>query len=335
MRFHRVLSTGFLFALAVMLRAYAVEAQIPLDGSFVARRVCPAFQSFRQETNPGNVMTVVDRAYSLVGKNAADATHYLVEVPEASPPRRWVAAECGTYVGGASGNAATRPSPVAPETKRRDFVLAVSWQPAFCEIRPHKPECRSTGADFAATHLSLHGLWPQPQSVEYCGISPAQRSLDRDGRWDQLDPVHLTGATRDALDRAMPGTRSHLERHEWTRHGSCYGTTPDEYFRDAIALVTALDASPIQGFLAEHVGRTVSTNDLRARFDRAFGGNAGSRVAFVCGTDRDSGRTLLTEIRINVRGTIGATPDLATLLLSAPTVPRGCGSGVIDPVGLQ
>jgi len=343
---HRCVSAGFVFVLAVTLLAGPADAQVPLDGYFITFHACPAYQSFRQQTNPGNVMTVADRAYPLYGKNAADATHYLVDVREASPRQRWVAAECGVYVVPV-GNVSTPhgPTPTAPTPTRTpggdtaeggDFVFAVSWQPAFCETRPNKPECTSmTGDRFDATHLTLHGLWPQPQGVEYCGIASAQRSLDQSSHWDQLDPVNLTTSTRDALDRVMPGTQSHLERHEWTKHGSCYGTSPDEYFDDAIALITALDGSPVQGFLASHIGQNVSTNDIRAEFDQAFGGNAGSHVKFTCATDTNTGRSLLTEMQIQVRGTIGTTPDLGALMLAAPTIQRGCGSGIIDPAGLQ
>ena len=41
------------------------------------------------------------------------------------------------------------------------YVLALNWQPAFCQFNMDKPECRELdGTDFAATHLAIHGLWP-------------------------------------------------------------------------------------------------------------------------------------------------------------------------------
>ena len=41
-----------------------------------------------------------------------------------------------------------------------DMVLAVSWQPGFCETRPRLPECRSQKKSrYDATHFALHGLW--------------------------------------------------------------------------------------------------------------------------------------------------------------------------------
>lgn len=328
---------------AIIAMGTAAGAQIPLQGSFVAGRACPAYRSFRDATNPGHVTTTVGRSYPLRGKNAAVATHYLVEVAEASPSQRWVATECGVV--GAAGNAPARPDPTrAPEptprptaeraSRVRDAVLAVSWQPSFCEIRSSRSECRSMTSDrFDATHLTLHGLWPE--DIEYCGITPAQQDLDRAKRWDRLARVDLTPSTRDTLARVMPGTRSHLDRHEWTRHGSCHGSSAEEYFRTAIALLGALNAAPVQAFLTRKIGTAVDTNAIRAEIDRAFGANAGSRVAFVCERERGGDRTLLTEMRINVRGVIDATSDLGTLILAAPTVPRGCGRGVIDAVGLQ
>ena len=59
-------------------------------------------------------------------------------------------------------------------------MLAVTWQPAFCQLHARKPECGSQTSDrFDATHFTLHGLWPQPRAKEYCGVSAALRDLDR------------------------------------------------------------------------------------------------------------------------------------------------------------
>ena len=58
-------------------------------------------------------------------------------------------------------------------------VLAASWQPAFCETRPAKPECLSQTEDRVdATGFSLHGLWPQPVDNVYCGVPPELRAVD-------------------------------------------------------------------------------------------------------------------------------------------------------------
>ena len=48
------------------------------------------------------------------------------------------------------------------------FVLALSWEPAFCETQPDVPECRSqTTGSLDARQFSLHGLWPPDV---YCDV---------------------------------------------------------------------------------------------------------------------------------------------------------------------
>ncbi len=103
------------------------------------------------------------------------------------------------------------------------YVLALCWQPAFCEGNARKRECKSmTGARFDATHLSIHGLWPQPGTNVYCGVSQALMAADKQGRWQDIPEPRLSLATRDALELMMPGTQSLLDRHEWIKHGTCY-----------------------------------------------------------------------------------------------------------------
>ncbi len=319
---------------ATLVLAGHAEAQIPLDGWFIALSDCPAYKSFHQRTNPGNVRTTIDRAYPLRGKNAHAASHYLIEVRGATPAQRWVDVSCGVHVVLAE-RPVVGPTPGVPAAGGRDAVLAVSWQAAFCETRPSKPECTSmTGDRFDATNLALHGLWPQPRNNVYCGVSQSQIDLDEQKKWDRLPPVDLTPETHDALARVMPGTQSQLERHEWVKHGSCYaGASADDYFGDAIRLLGALNASPLQDFLESHIGDDVRTDDVRAVFDQAFGAGAGLRVAFECATV--DGRRLITEMQINVRGDVEETTDLGALILAASPIARRCDHGIIDPVGLQ
>src|SRR3546814_5265076 len=67
------------------------------------------------------------------------------------------------------------------------FVLAVSWQPAFCETRPAKPECVTQDEDrFDASHFALHGLWPQPRGNVSCGVEPGLRSEEHTSELQSL-----------------------------------------------------------------------------------------------------------------------------------------------------
>ncbi|MFM8445148.1 MAG: hypothetical protein ACKN9W_17645, partial [Methylococcus sp.] len=76
-------------------------------------------------------------------------------------------------------------------------LLALSWQPAFCERQAAKPECRDqTAGRFDADHLSLHGLWPQPQGLEDCQVDARNRALDQRGNWMNL-PAPVLAAERN------------------------------------------------------------------------------------------------------------------------------------------
>ena len=150
-----------------LLLAAPVRADEPMEGTFLAGRSCEALLSIRKETNPGRVITGPGKTYRLLARNQKKATHYRIDIPEAEPPERWVAADCGKVQPAAAGEGAA-PAAEKPKPVDRNYVLALSWQPAFCEANPGKRECRwQTGSRYDASYLSLHGLWPQPASLQY------------------------------------------------------------------------------------------------------------------------------------------------------------------------
>lgn len=227
------------------------------------------------------------------------------------------------------------PSAPEPRTQPADsdafFILAVSWQPAFCETASGKPECRSQSRDrFDASHFTLHGLWPRD---EYCDVSARDEATDRDGRWSALPELDLSAALRSDLNTKMPGTRSQLDRHEWTKHGTCFAGDAEAYFAASLALLDQLNASPVRDLFAGNIGKRLTQRQIRAAFDTAFGRGVGERVRIAC--DEDGDRTLVTELTLGLWGTIGAAPDLANLLAAANPTRGGCESGIVDPVGLQ
>lgn len=229
----------------------------------------------------------------------------------------------------------------AQARKSEDNLLALTWQPAFCEYRPGKPECVQLNAGrlpVAESRLSLHGLWPQPRGKNYCGVSKSEISQDKKGRWSSLPDPPIDADTRRRLSVAMPGVESHLDRHEWIKHGTCYqlpagADAADLYFDDALSLTEALNRSAVVSFLVANIGMSVDARDIRARFDEAFGKGAGARVAFVC--KGDDARTLFQEIRIGLRGTVGPDKSIGDLIRAAEPVPIGCRMGIVDPAGLQ
>jgi ribonuclease T2 len=213
-----------------------------------------------------------------------------------------------------------------------EYVLTISWHPAFCETKPFLTECRNQrSGDYAADHFSLHGLWPQDD--EYCGVGETVIALDEANRWDDLPPVEVSDATWRDLQRVMPGTEDNLDRHEWILHGSCAGASADTYFKRAIALTEEVNASEVRELLARNIGRHVSRNQIRAAFDAAFGDGAGRRARLDC--EQDDDRELVFEIRLNLEGDAMGGAPLRDLIHAARNASAGCSGGTVDRVGEQ
>lgn len=214
----------------------------------------------------------------------------------------------------------------------KTYVLAVSWQPAFCETRPEKPECISqTDERFDASNFTLHGLWPQPRSNVYCGVEADLQAIDRAGGWEDLPAPDLTAETRKALDQVMPGVASFLDRHEWVKHGTCHANSAEVYFSDSLRLLSELNASPVRTVFSAGIGRVLSAQTIRERFDEAFGPGAGRRVEVIC--RRVGIRRLIVELKISLAGPIAPGRGLQALLDQAPETSAGCAAGIVDRVG--
>jgi ribonuclease T2 len=325
-----------LLAPALLGTMGVAQATVPISGQLVAERACPALASIKQSSNPGALMLQPGHRYPVVGKNRQDASHYLIQLDLAAPAQRWVAVSCGRLVqtvGAAQPLPRSAPAktatPNAPARAPMQLILAASWQNAFCERQGRRPECRDLDAgDAAAGRFSLHGLWPQPISNDYCGVSERERRESNSGDWADLPPLPLSAATRARLDGLMPGTRSYLQRHEWTKHGRCYGTDAETYFGDAMDLVEQLNATPVPTLFADNIGHHLSATAVREAFSRAFGRDAGERLRLEC----EDG--LITELRISLKGSPGGQPDLARWIGAAPAKSGGCRGGRVDGAGL-
>lgn len=299
------------------------------DQCFVAEQDCPMMASIRKQTNPGSVMAEIGKSYPFLSGNKEPPTHYQVRVEGAEPIGRWVAVECGTVA--ACGDS-PKPAGSGPVRARgQDYLLAISWQPAFCEGRANRPECDSQSGRYDATHFSLHGLWPQPRSNVYCGVSAQIRRLDETKQWDKLPEPTLTPETKSALDKVMPGTQSNLHRHEWIKHGTCYSRDAEEYFSESIALLKQINAREPQSLFERSIDRELSIAQVRAAFDQGFGRGAGTKVAMDC--SRAGGRELIGELWVNLRGEITATTAIGDLIAAAPAAGTDCQGGEVDRAG--
>lgn len=216
---------------------------------------------------------------------------------------------------------------------RTRFILAASWQPAFCQTNQKKPECASQTRDrFDATNFTLHGLWPMRQN--YCGVSKEEQAADKDGDWRSLPEVKLTPENAAALAKAMPGTQSALERHEWTKHGTCTKLSADAYFGTAVRLIGDLNASAVRELFAANVGKSVSADQIKAAFDKSFGAGAADRVKMSC--RRAGGVRVISELTIGLSEDAvapGSADNLGTLIQGAGRTSFGCDQGVVDAAG--
>ncbi len=293
------------------------------------KQTCGLFNNLKHTQNRGNVHLRMDRSYEMIRHHKGQ---YLIKVEGATPTQRWVDDDClslrplrGTplYTKAKEPTKTERVSTRSPVSSQN--LLALSWQNAFCETHRYKKECkRGVGALFQKSNFTLHGLWPQPRSREYCGIDKRFVIADRHKQWHRLPEPKLSAKTKEALARVMPGVYGNLHRHEWVKHGSCYGTDAERYFSDAIALTKAVRNSEVARFFQQNQGKRVTIETVRDLFDRAFGNGSGSRVELRCN------RGLITEIWLHL-GAGGS--NLSKALQSGRKIHSRCRYGIIDKAG--
>jgi len=313
-----------IFLLAVACAAPA-KATIRLEDTLTATENCEALQSIREQKNPGNVRLTIGKEYPVIGKNKENETHYLLKIDDVSYDR-WVETSCGK---------------LSNQARELEYVLALSWQPAFCETA-ETPECETLesrgSSSFAASHFTLHGLWPEqdfnPNDNQsgtgrndslYCGVSPQQLELDENGDWKELPPTGLTDAKLANLKQFMPGVASGLHRHEWYKHGTCYSDTPQEYYNESLALQKQINDSKVRDLFADNVGNYLTADEIRQAFDKSFGSGAGDRVAIECSNNN------IQELEINLAGTIETSTKISELMNNASAVnDTPCDGGRVD-----
>lgn len=163
------------------------------------------------------------------------------------------------------------------------FVLALSWSPTYCAGPKASPsQCRSRSHRFV-----VHGLWPQFERgyPDFCQ-SPAP---------------YVPDAVVSAMGDLMPSKG--LILHEWRKHGTCTGLSPEGYFhlvrkaRDKVAIPPAFAADPPPMLTGE---------TIEAAFAAANPGLKETMMAVDC----DGGR--LSEVRICMSRDLGfvACPEV-------------------------
>lgn len=308
----------------IALLSHLAWAALPLQGGFTATHACPAFHSIKKGTNPGQLRLTPGLTYPVTGQNQPNASFYQIRIRgQNHMEQRWVAVSCGDFIGGAQPES----QPSTPG-KTQERVLAVSWQPAFCEMKRQATECRDqTPQRHDATHFSLHGLWPQPRDNTYCGIDNPAKKVDRKKRWDLLPALDLDEKLRAELRQVMPGMASGLHRHEWYKHGTCHGDSPTRYFEESLALMKQLNQSPARTLFVRNIGKRLTTSRIRRAFDQSFGPGAGRKVSVQCNR-----KGMISELWIYL-GSDGTSTSLAESIQHGRDTKSTCTGGRVDAAG--
>lgn len=194
------------------------------------------------------------------------------------------ATACNCFTGGCD----TPQAGVCAAPRFGTYLLALTWAPTFCRTHPDKEECEHLEDTFGATHLTLHGLWPQFNDEEaqqqhctypaYCGgLCECQGSDAPPGCFP--DPATIP----HAMGTYGPGfvtDNSFLANHEWPKHGSCTGLDARTFFQSTIdALLSLPGERGTPAAIGGNVGGGVALEELRA----AFG--PGDSGVFSCDAD--------------------------------------------------
>jgi ribonuclease T2 len=337
---------GFWSALGLLAILWILPAAaVPIQGTFTASQACPAYVSKNRQTNPGEVRLRVGTAYTAIEANLPTAPHwYRVQVPGADPPERWVSRGCGSLAATAAGTEGRRRQAGGVRASGQDecstpgladsYVLALTWQPAFCETEPAKPECRiNDPSSYQARNFTLHGLWPNRAR---CGISYGFcGKLHRESRDFCNDPpVDLAAPALTALSQVMPSVAAHscVERHEWYKHGTCQTRwSDDEYFEVSADLVCQFNEAGMAYFMSRRLGKQVRVGDFLARLDAVLGAGSRGKVRLDCD------RGMLVEVQLSLPADLTPGEDLDALLARAKPLGGGdCGrSFQVDRIGTR
>lgn len=322
------------------------------------KKECELFNNLKHTKNRGHEVLEMDRAYEMLKHHKSQ---YLVKVESATPPQRWVNDDClslrplrGTPIYESMHNNVPNPKAektvniedelsradenMAKKSKKNDAkkstfskqnLLALSWHNAFCETHRYRKECKRDIASLfrsknSETEFVLHGLWPQPRNRVYCHVDKAFISADKSKRWREIPCLALDDEVERELSQIMPGFASDLHKHEWVKHGTCYGTEANEYFKDAISLTKQVNASALGKLFKQKIGKYISLKEVRNVADKTFGRGAGKRVVLQCKNG------LITELWLQLG--VGSD-DLGTLLKRGKKMYSRCKGGRVDKAG--
>ncbi len=315
----------------LLLLTFFFYISLHADGQKKALQACEVFNNMKHTKNSGAHRLEEGSSYRVIREQGGQ---YYVTVPGISVPNRWVDKDCFDrgVMPPIQKSEVAKPVIVKKQStstikQPKDLLLALSWHNAFCETHRYRKECReSRSVRYSDDRFVLHGLWPQPRNNLYCEVPYRLKQNDKNHQWNRLPRLDLSEETRRSLLRVMPGSASNLHRHEWVKHGTCSGSDPDSYFKEAISLTEQLNRSKVGRFFSENRGRMVTLQQIRFRTNESFGKGSGKRVEIRCK------KGMITELWLHLGS---GSDDLSTLLARGKPIRSRCQRGMIDRAGFR
>jgi ribonuclease T2 len=293
--------------------SFSVSASEAASGTYVAVKSCDAYSSFTKGNNPGSVQTKPGAQYDIIEVNKAGQYDWLrIDIPSAEPHQRWVARECGLATlqseqpDSADATGGKKDKYCHTANKQDSYVLAVTWQPGFCEhvgYKGEKPECNALNdGELVIDHLTLHGLWPNRKecSTHY------ESCQNQSGK-----PFSLREETISRIAPWMPNFyySTTFGKYEWEKHGTCQSLPKDDYFVKAVSAVELVNASEIGAMIRNHIGASVNVATFFETIEKKYGAQVAKNVMLVCAE-----KNFLQEVRLKLPLNFSVDSDLPMLV---------------------
>ncbi|MFJ7282186.1 hypothetical protein [Pseudomonas sp. NPDC099000] len=130
----------------------------------------------------------------------------------------------------------------APSAHFDYLVYAVTWQPTFCLLKPTIAGCNKPNNIFYT-----HGIWAYFNSTAQSANRHPSSCIQSAGCGQTESACELSNAVQEQVQadqhfsKIVTESPDSLMKHEWKKHGTCYGTSQTRYFEDFVKLRSAVN----------------------------------------------------------------------------------------------
>lgn len=154
----------------------------------------------------------------------------------------------------------------APSKTFDYLAYAVTWQPTFCIMKP-----TTAGCDKPNNVFYTHGIWPYFNSTDqsanrHPSFCTQSVGCDQTGAVCELSKTVQDQAQAQAdqdFSRIVTESPEYLMKHEWKKHGTCYGTSQIQYFEAFVNFRSAVD---YRSEFNQSLGKSLHLDELKALF---------------------------------------------------------------------